>query len=114
MIKVIVLHPNADTKYNREQHLEFTKALPGLRRFTVNETMADPLTGQKPPYNLVNEVYFDDIEAYKAAFTSPEVKRAIADVANFSDFSVVIQMVSVENDIPLSPRTDSPKKARSD
>ena len=49
MIKVIVLHPNADTKYNREHHLALTKALPGLRKFTVNETMPDPLTGQKPP-----------------------------------------------------------------
>jgi uncharacterized protein (TIGR02118 family) len=101
VIKVIVLHPNADTAYNRESHLDLTKALPGLRKFTVSETMPDPLDGKVPPYNLVNEVWFDDIESYRRAFQSPEVEIALADVPNFSRLDQVITMVSVEEDIPL-------------
>jgi uncharacterized protein (TIGR02118 family) len=67
----------------------------------VSETQVDPLTCKKPPYNLVNEVYFDDIEAYRKAFTSPEVERALADVPNFSNLDDVITMVSIEEDVSL-------------
>jgi uncharacterized protein (TIGR02118 family) len=101
VIKVIVLHPHADTEYHRTRHLDLSKVLPGLRKFTISEAMPDPLTGEEPPYNLVNEVYFDDIESYKKAFRSPEVERALADVPKFSDLRAVITIVSFEEDVPL-------------
>src|SRR5687768_15134575 len=101
MIKVVVLHPNADLAYNRESHAPLTAALPGLRKYTVSEAMPDPMTGQAPQYNLINTLYFDDIESYKAAFSSPEVVVAKADVKNFSDLSVAVTLVTVEADISL-------------
>jgi uncharacterized protein (TIGR02118 family) len=101
VIKVTVLHPNADVVYNREHHVPLTKALPGLRKYTVLEVMPDPLTGAKPSYNMVTEIWFDDADAYRRAFTSPEVETAIADVVNFSDFSKTVTLISEELEIPL-------------
>jgi len=101
MIKVVVLHPNADLDYNRAKHAPLTAALPGLRKYTVSEAMPDPMTGEPPKYNLINTIYFDDIESYKAAFSSPEVDVAKADVKNFSDLTVAVTLVTVEADIPL-------------
>lgn len=101
MIKAIYLHPNADLDYFREHHIAMTKALPGLRRFTMSVAIEDPLDGSMPSYNLVNEVYFDDLEAYKRAFQSDEVKVALGDVPNFSDPTAVVAILSVEEDVPL-------------
>lgn len=101
MIKAIYLHPDADLEYFRKHHIEMTKALPGLRKFTMSVAIEDPLDGSKPKFNLVNEVYFDDIEAYKRAFESKEVEVALADVPNFSDPNAVVAIVSVEEDVHL-------------
>jgi uncharacterized protein (TIGR02118 family) len=101
VIKAIYLHPNADLEYFREKHLAMTKALPGLRKFTIAVAMADPVDGSPPAYNLVNEVYFDDVESYKAAFASDEIKVALGDVPNFSDPARVLAIVAAEEDIPL-------------
>lgn len=98
MIKVMVLHPHADTDYNRNEHAGLTLALPGLRKFTISEVTTDPMTGEAPPFNLVNTLYFDDMESYQRAFSSPEVVVAKADVVNFSDLSKTITLVSVEYD----------------
>jgi uncharacterized protein (TIGR02118 family) len=101
MIKVVVLHPNADLDYNREFHAPLTAALPGLLKYTVSEAFPDPMTGEAPQYNLINTLWFDDIESYKAAFSSPEVEVAKADVQNFSDLSVTVTLVTVEADVPV-------------
>jgi uncharacterized protein (TIGR02118 family) len=101
VIKVVVLHPNADLDYNREFHAPLTAALPGLRKYTVSEGMPDPMTGEPPRYNLINTLYFDDLASYQAAFSSPEVDVAKADVKNFSDLTVAVTLVTVEADIPL-------------
>lgn len=101
MIKVVVLHPNADLGYNREFHAPLTAALPGLRKYTISEAMPDPMTGERPRYNLINTLYFDDIDSYKAAFSSREVDIAKADVKNFSDLSVAVTLVTVEADIEV-------------
>ena len=40
-------------------HVEFAKALPGLRKYTVNVTIDD----DEFPYDAVNELWFDSEEA---------------------------------------------------
>jgi uncharacterized protein (TIGR02118 family) len=101
MIKVVVLHPNADLHYNRQSHAPLTAALPGLRKYTISEAMPDPMTGLPPQYNLINTLYFDDIESYKAAFSSREVVTAKDDVQHFSNLAVAVTLVTVEADIPV-------------
>ncbi|BCB77781.1 hypothetical protein GCM10022251_38960 [Phytohabitans flavus] len=81
MLKVVSLLKRAEglskeefAKWVVEDHLEFAKKLPGLRKYTVNVAVADDA-----PYDAVNELYFDDEEARVAAFASEDGKAAAAD-----------------------------------
>jgi uncharacterized protein (TIGR02118 family) len=60
------------------EHLEFSKKLPGMRKYIVNV-----LAQESPdsPFDAVNEMYFDDEAAMKAAFATPEGAAAGADAA---------------------------------
>jgi uncharacterized protein (TIGR02118 family) len=62
----------------RNEHAPKGRALPGLRQYHVSviDTDDDAL-----PYHAVTELYFDDEDAFKAAFASDAGKAAGADVA---------------------------------
>lgn len=81
MLKVVSLLKRAEglskeefAKWVVDDHLEFARRLPGLRRYTVNVAVAEDA-----PYDAVNELYFDDEEARAAAFASEHGKAAAAD-----------------------------------
>jgi uncharacterized protein (TIGR02118 family) len=81
MLKVVSLLKRAEglskedfAKWVVEDHLEFAKKLPGLRRYTVNVAVAEDA-----PYDAVNELWFDDEEARAAAFASADGKAAAGD-----------------------------------
>jgi uncharacterized protein (TIGR02118 family) len=81
MLKVISLLKRADglspeefAKWVTQDHLEFAKRLPGLRKYTVNVS-----SGDDPAFDAVNELYFDDEDARVAAFGSEFGKAAAAD-----------------------------------
>jgi uncharacterized protein (TIGR02118 family) len=83
MLKVVSLLKRAEglskeefAKWVVEDHLEFAKKLPGLRRYTVNVAVADDA-----PFDAVNELYFDDEAARAAAFASDSGKAAAADAS---------------------------------
>ena len=61
-----------------ERHAPKGKDLPGLRRYSMSVVEADD---PDLPYHAVSELYFDDEEAFKAAFASEAGKAAGADVA---------------------------------
>jgi uncharacterized protein (TIGR02118 family) len=60
------------------EHAPKGRELPGLRRYHVSviDTDDDSL-----PYHAVTELFFDDEDAFKAAFASDAGKAAGADVA---------------------------------
>jgi uncharacterized protein (TIGR02118 family) len=58
-----------------EEHAPKGRSLPRLRRYTMSVIEADD------PYHAVSELYFDDEDAFKAAFASEAGKAAGADVA---------------------------------
>ncbi|MEU7827579.1 MULTISPECIES: EthD family reductase [unclassified Nonomuraea] len=83
MLKVVSLLKRAEglsheefAKWVVEDHVEFAKRLPGLRKYTVSVT-----TGDGGAYDSVNELYFDDEDARAAAFGSENGKAAAADAA---------------------------------
>lgn len=83
MIKLISLLRRADgiskedfTRWVTSEHLQYAKALPGLRKYTVSVT-SDP----DAPYDAVNEMWFDDEEARAAAFASDAGKAAAGDAS---------------------------------
>ena len=61
-----------------DEHAPKGRALPGLRRYHVSVVDADD---PALPYHAVTELYFDDEDAFKAAFASDAGKAAGADVA---------------------------------
>ena len=61
-----------------EQHAPMGRELPGLREYHVSVIEQDD---PSLPYHAVTELYFDDEDAFKAAFASEAGKAAGADVA---------------------------------
>ncbi|MEV5893896.1 EthD family reductase [Nonomuraea fuscirosea] len=83
MLKVISLLKRAEGLSHEEfatwvveEHVEFARKLPGLRRYTVSVS-----NGADGAYDSVNELYFDDEDARAAAFGSEHGKAAAADAA---------------------------------
>jgi uncharacterized protein (TIGR02118 family) len=84
MLKVIPLMKRAEnmskdefTKWVVEDHIEYAKNLPGLRKYTVSVT-----AGDDDAFDSVNELYFDDEAARAAAFGSEFGKAAAADAGD--------------------------------
>lgn len=61
-----------------EQHAPKGRELPGLREYKVSVVERDD---PALPYHAVTELYFDDEDAFTAAFASEAGKAAGADVA---------------------------------
>ncbi len=60
------------------QHAPMGRELPGLREYHVSVIDQDD---PDLPYHAVTELYFDDEDAFKAAFATEAGKAAGADVA---------------------------------
>jgi len=61
-----------------EEHAPKGRSLPGLRQYSMSVVEADD---PDLPYHAVSELYFDDEDAFAAAFASDAGKAAGADVA---------------------------------
>ena len=61
-----------------EEHAPKGRLLPGLRQYSMSVVEADD---PDLPYHAVSELYFDDEEAFAAAFASEAGNAAGADVA---------------------------------
>jgi uncharacterized protein (TIGR02118 family) len=77
MFKLIILVKKKSTlndedfaRYFLETHAPLAKKMPGVRKYVVNFVRRPP--DREPDYNGVAELWFDDINAMKKAFASPE------------------------------------------
>ncbi|GMB80276.1 EthD family reductase [Shinella zoogloeoides] len=59
-------------------HIPLAKTMPGLRKYEVSHGPVSALAGPNDVY-LVGAVYFDDLEAMRRAFASPEGRATAAD-----------------------------------
>jgi uncharacterized protein (TIGR02118 family) len=69
-------------QYLLTKHAPLAKKMPGLKRYVVNVAMRPP--NKEPEYNGIVELWFDDKESMKAAFSSPEGKATQADTQMFA------------------------------
>ena len=97
MIKLMSLMRRADgmskeefVRWARDEHPEFAKELPGLRRYLVSVTEADDA-----PFDSVSEMYFDDQDAASAAFASNAGQAAGGDAAAHT--SERVRLVTTEH-----------------
>jgi len=87
MIRFLVVYNQptdvkAFEQHYREVHIPLTKKLAGLRRYTLSRNIA-PIRGGEP-YYLVAELDWDNRDALRQAFQSPEGQATAADVANLA------------------------------
>lgn len=75
-------------QYWLEVHAPIAKKMPGLRKYVVSSSSPPP--GKDPEYGGVAELWFDDFNALRSAWTSPEGQAAVKDTENFVSSSVNI------------------------
>lgn len=102
MLKVIMLlarHEDlgqeAFARRLREAHLPLVAALPGLRRLTAGEVLPPP-AGPAVAWDAMLELWFDDLAAVEAAFTTPEAQAVTTDAPEFQDMAAYRQFVVQE------------------
>jgi uncharacterized protein (TIGR02118 family) len=87
-------------RYWRETHAPIAAAIPGVRRYVQCHTLPE-LYGREslPSYDGAAELWFDDLDALRAAMRSPEVEAARADERNFIDHSRVVAFITEEKPV---------------
>jgi uncharacterized protein (TIGR02118 family) len=100
MVRFLVLYekpddPEAFDRHYREVHIPLAKKLPGLRRYTISRGALAGVRGGKP-FHLVAELDWDDMDALRLAFASPEGQATAADVPTFAPSGVHSMIFEVE------------------
>jgi len=86
--------------YWRDVHAPIAGAIPGLRRYVQCHVVPETYDAQnKPGFDGAAELWFDGLDAMRAAMRTPEVAAALEDEKNFIDHSRVASFVTVENPV---------------
>jgi uncharacterized protein (TIGR02118 family) len=101
MIKVSVMYSNKpgarfDHAYYRNKHMPLVKARMGdsCKFYTVDKGLAGIAPGQPATYVAMCHIYCDSVEAFQAGF-GPHAQEIMADIANYTDLSPVVQISEV-------------------
>jgi len=74
-----------------EVHVPLAKRLPGLRRYEVSRGPVTTVAGPSGVY-LIGTLHFDDMEAMKLAFASPEGRATAADRRSYAPDETGVQI----------------------
>jgi uncharacterized protein (TIGR02118 family) len=101
MIKLIALYKKpadveAFEQHYANVHLKLVEKIPGLRKTEWTRITASP-TGEAP-YYMMYEMYFDNMDAYKAAMRSEENKAAGKDLMSFAKDLVTLMVAEAYED----------------
>ena len=80
-------------------HAALARKLPGVRRYVISPAVSLPGTRGQPRFDGLAELWFDDLEAFRAAFATPQGRAAVADLANFAQTEALVSVVTEE--IPI-------------
>lgn len=72
----------------RGSHVRLVEQVPGVRRYVQDQSLVGP-DGREPGCAGVGELWFDSLEAAKAALATPEWQAVIADASTFMDLENV-------------------------
>ena len=102
MVKLIALYKRPANPLEFEKryfdgHLPIAGKMPGLKRVEVARIVGTPM-GQSEFY-LMAELYFDDLDAMKAALSSPEGKESAKDVMSFAKDIISMHFAEVEEKV---------------
>lgn len=81
--------PAAFDDHYRSTHRRLAERIPGLRGLQVAACSSiDP--GSPPPFHLVAQLEFDDLDALGAGLASPQGQAATEDAATFADGGITV------------------------
>jgi len=101
MARMIVIYKKpadvkAFEKHYFETHIPLAKKIPGLRKYEISHGPVTVVAGPAEIY-LIATLYFDDLDAIKKAFASPEGQAAAADRRLYAPDDSGVQMFLFEN-----------------
>ncbi len=86
--------------YWRGTHAPIAAAIPGVRRYVQCHVLPELYERETAPgFDGAAELWFDDLDAMRAAMGTPEVAAALEDEKNFIDHTRVASFVTVEKPI---------------
>jgi uncharacterized protein (TIGR02118 family) len=92
---VVIYRTPADVeafeKHYFETHIPLAKKMPGLRKYEVSRGPVTVIAGPPDAY-LIGTLHFDDLDAMKAAFASPEGQATAADRQLYAPDDSGVQM----------------------
>jgi uncharacterized protein (TIGR02118 family) len=87
-------------RYWRQTHAPIAARIPGVRRYVQCHTLPELYGRDAPPqYDGAAELWFDDLDALRAAMRSPEVEAARTDERNFIDHARVAAFITEEKPV---------------
>jgi uncharacterized protein (TIGR02118 family) len=87
-------------RYWRDTHGPIAGRIPGLRRYVQCHVVPELYAREtKPAYDGAAELWFDDLDAMRAAMQSPETQAALEDEKNFIDHTRVASFVTIEKPV---------------
>lgn len=101
MARLVVLYKtpkNAEAfdRYYASTHIPLAKKIPGLKKYDVSQGTVGAPAGPSG-IHLVATLYFDSLDAVKAAMSSPEGQAAGGDLANFADGGADLYMFDTKD-----------------
>lgn len=77
-------------RYWRDVHAPLVVPMPGLRRYVISVAVQLQGSSEAPRFDGVAELWFDDGEAVKTAFASPQGQKVQNDAANFCEYEICL------------------------
>ncbi len=95
MVKLIALYQkpadvDAFERHYAQVHIPLVEKIPGIRKTEWTRFLASPRG--EAPYYMMYEMYFDNMESYKAAMKSEENKAAGQDLMSFAKDIVTLMV----------------------
>src|SRR5438045_8478441 len=88
------------SNYWHDVHGPIGRRIPGLRRLVQSHPLLPAPAGYQMDFDGMAELWFDDLEALKAARASDEWQASSADEANFIDPTRAALFITEEREIP--------------
>ncbi len=87
-------------RYWREVHAPIAARIPGVRRYVQCHTLPELYRdGRTPAFDGAAELWWDSLDALRAARRTPEAQAAMEDEKNFIDHSRSFSFVTEEEPI---------------
>lgn len=87
------------SKHWENVHGPIGRRIPGLRRLVQSETLSETPDLPRADFDGMAELWFDDLDALRAARQTPEWHAATQDEANFIDRARVAFFITEEREI---------------